>query len=88
MIKVNSVSQLKDFAYNSNGDFVEFYLFLANGFARSCKRISYRPSEKKQWLIINEIDNSYQELIDINLSKKTSIVEGIQKGAFFLSNIP
>lgn len=88
MIQITSISQLKDSAYNSNGDFVEFYLLLANGIARSCKRISYRPNEDKQWLIINEIDDSYQLLHDKNLSKKSLIVDAIEKGAFYLSDRP
>lgn len=88
MIQVTSINQLKELAYKSNGDFVEFYLNLANGLARSYKRISYRPNEVKQWLIINEIDESYQELLDKSLSKKTLIVQGIKKGSFFLSNLP
>ena len=87
MIKVNSISHLKELAYRDNGDFIEFYLFLANGLAKSCKRISYRPTESKEWLIINEIDNSYQELKEINLSKKTSIMKAIEKGAFYLIDI-
>jgi hypothetical protein len=84
MIKVNSISHLKELAYNANGDFVEFNLYLANGL----ERISYRPDETKEWLIINEIDNSYQELKDVNLSKKTPIVEAIDKGVFYLLDIP
>jgi hypothetical protein len=87
MEKVTSIDQLKTLANRINGDFVEFYLLLA-GVARSSKRISYRPNEKKNWLIINEIDDAYQELIDKNLSKKTLIVEAIEKGAFFLSDMP
>ena len=71
-------------AFKDNGDFIEFYLFLAGGIARSCKRISYRPNENKQWLIINEIDDTYQELLDKNLEKRTLIVEGILKGAFYM----
>ncbi len=88
MIQVTSVNQLKELAYKPNGDFVEFYLYLANGFARSCKRVSYRPNEEKQWLIINEIDESHQELLDKSLSKRTLIVEATNKGSFFLSNLP
>ncbi|MDI1355292.1 MAG: hypothetical protein PSX36_10250 [bacterium] len=83
MIKITSIQQLKNLAYKENGDFVEFYIFLADGLARSCKRISYRPSEAKQWLIINEIDATYQELLERNLSRKTIIVEAINKEAFF-----
>jgi hypothetical protein len=88
MIQVSSIKQLRQLAYKQNGDLVNFYLSLAGGIARTSKRISYRPNEKKQWLIINEIDNSYQELLDKNLSKKTLIVEAIEKGSFYLSDMP
>ena len=87
MEKVTSIEQLKTLAYRENGDFVEFFLLLA-GIARSSKRISYRPKEEKNWLIINEIDSFYQELLDKNLSKRTLIVEAIEKGAFFISEMP
>jgi hypothetical protein len=88
MQKITSIEKLKKLAYRENGDFVEFYLLLAGGLARSCKRISYRPTEEKNWLIINEIDDSYQELIDRNFSKKTLIVEAIKNGTFYLSDMP
>ena len=87
MQQISSIKHLKHHAYKENGDFVEFKLLIAGGVARSSKRISYRPHEEKNWLIINEIDDSYQELIDKNLSKKTLIVEAIEKGAFYLSDI-
>jgi len=87
MKKIISIKHLKTLAYRENGDFVQFYLLLAGGMARSGKRISYRPKEEKNWLIINEIDDSYQELTDRNFSKKTLIAEAIENGAFFLSNI-
>jgi hypothetical protein len=88
MVKIISIEHLKCLAYRENGDFVEFYLLLAGGIARSCKRVSYRPNENKNWLIINEIDDSFQELIDEELSTKTLIIEGIEKGAFFMSDLP
>lgn len=88
MEKVTSIHQLKTLANRENGDFVEFYIILAGGLARSCKRISYRPNEGKKWLIINEIDESFQELTDRNLSKKTLIFEAIEKGSFYLSDMP
>jgi hypothetical protein len=88
MQQISSIEQLKHLAYRENGDFVEFYIYLAGGLARSCKRISYRPNENKQWLIINEIDDTYQALLERSLAKKTSIVEGINKGVFFLSDMP
>jgi hypothetical protein len=84
---VTSIDQLKNLANRDNGDFVQFYMLLAGGIAKSGKTISYRPNEDKNWLIINEIDNSYQKLQDGNLSKKTLIVEAIDKGAFFVSAI-
>ena len=74
-------------ANRENGDYVQFYIFLAGGIARSGKMISYRPKERKNWLIIDEIDDSYQELVDKNLDKRTSIVAAIEKGAFFFSDI-
>jgi hypothetical protein len=88
MLQISSLEQLKHLAFKENGDFVEFYLFLAGGFARSCKRISYRPNENNKWLIINDIAGTFQELLDKNLSKKTLIVEAIEKGAFYLSDMP
>jgi len=86
MEKVLSVEHLKQLAFRENGDWVQFYVFLGGGIARSGKMISYRPTERKNWLIINEIDDSYQELIDKNLSKRTSIIEAIEQGAFFCSD--
>lgn len=87
MEKVISIDHLKSIAYRDNGDFVQFDLILAGGLAKSGKRISYRPKEEKNWLIINEIDDSYQELLDRNLAKRTLIVEAIEKGTLFLSEI-
>ncbi len=87
MEKVISVEHLKQLAFRENGDWVQFYIFLAGGIARSGKMISYRPPERKNWLVINEIDDSYQELIDKSLSKRTSIVEAIKKGAFFYADL-
>ena len=87
MEQITSIEHLKKVAYKENGDFVEFCLLLAGGIAKSSKRISYRPNEKKQWLIVNEIDDSYQELLDKSLSRRTRIPKGIVNGAFFLSDI-
>ncbi len=88
MQKIISVEHLKSVANRDNGDFVQFYLLLAGGILRSGKRISYRPKEEKNWLIINEIDDTYLELPDEDLSGNTFIVEAINKGLLFLSDIP
>ena len=86
MEKLISVDHLKQLAYRENGDYVQFYIFLAGGIARSGKMISYRPEHYKNWIIIHEIDDSYQELIDKSLSRRTSIVVAIEEGAFFYSD--
>jgi hypothetical protein len=88
MIAIKTIQELQALAYRENGDFVHFNLYLAGGLIRSCKRISYRPNQNKPWLIINEIDESYQELSEQNLSKKTQIVEAINNNCFYLSSIP
>ena len=86
MEKVTSVEHLKKLAYREDGEYIEFYIILAGGLARSCKRISYQPNNPKNWLIYNEIDDSFQELLDRNLSRYTMIVEAIEKGAFYLAD--
>lgn len=83
MKKVTSVSHLKEIAYRPDGNYVQFYILLAGGIARSGKLISYRPTGGKNWIIINEIDDSYQELVDKRLLEKTSIVDAIENGALF-----
>lgn len=87
MQKITSIDHLKKAANKETGDFVQFYIFLADGIAKSGKRISYRPQESKNWLIINEVDESYQELLDKNLGKRTLIVEAIERDSLFLSEI-
>lgn len=88
MKRVKSIQDLKTLAYRENGDFVHFDLYLAGGLARSSKRISYRPNQSNPWLIIHEIDESFQELSDLNLLKKTQIPEAIINECFYLSKMP
>ena len=87
MTQVKSIEELKEFSFKVNGDLVHFCLFLMNGKVKTGKRISYRPTERKKWIIINEIDDSCQELLDKNLSKKSNIVKAIDSGNFFLCDI-
>ncbi len=87
MIAIKTIQELQKLAFRENCDFVHFDMFLAGGLARSCKRISYRPNQNKPWLVINEIDESYQELSEQNLSKKTQIVEAINNNCFYLSSM-
>jgi len=88
MKQVKSIQELRTLAFRENGDFVHFDLYLADGLARSSKRISYRPNQSKPWLIINEIDESFQELSDQNLIKKTKVPEAIINDCFYLSRMP
>jgi len=77
-VYINSIEQLKKEAYRENGDLIDFQVLLAGGLARSSKRISYRP-EDKVFLIINEIDESYQEVFESDLKEKTILIEAISK---------
>ncbi|MCF8277862.1 MAG: hypothetical protein K9J17_14100 [Flavobacteriales bacterium] len=79
---VTSLEELQELAYRPNGDFVHFYVSLAGGLARSSKRISYRP-EFKEFLLIHEIDESYEEIREDTLGSQTNLIESMQKGCFF-----
>jgi len=79
---VDSLEQLKELAQNDNSDFQEFYVLLAGGFFRSSKRILYDP-KIGQFSILNEIDNSYQELLSEELSDKTNLIKAIDAKALY-----
>jgi hypothetical protein len=76
-IYITTTDQLKREAHRTNGDFVDFQIVLAGGLATSSKRISYRK-ESREFLIINEIDESYQEVHENDLKKKTLIVRAME----------
>lgn len=84
-LAIKSLEQLKKNAFNENGDFVEFFILLAGGLARSSKRISYHP-ESDEFLIINEIDDSFQTVNSEEIALKTNIVESISKNCLFQSS--
>ena len=75
-VYIASIEQLKKEAYRENGDFVDFQIILAGGLAMSSKRISYRP-ENNEFLIINEIDESFQEVPEHELNKETILLKAI-----------
>lgn len=77
-VSITSIEQLKVEAYRKNGDFIDFQVILAGGLARSSKRISYRPNSN-EFLIINEIDESFQELSESDLKESTILIEAISK---------
>lgn len=85
-VYIASLDQLKKEAYRKNGDFVHFQVILAGGLAKSSKRISFRP-EQNEFLIINEIDESYQEIAESDLSENTILIEAISKNCLIKSEI-
>lgn len=82
MVLVKSIKHLKKLASNKNGDFIDFVVFLSK-FAKSSKRIIYY-GETDEFSIINEIDDSYQELTTDELASKTILVTAIQNRCLFL----
>ena len=81
-MKVNSLNHLIRLASNTNGDFEDFYIIVANGLAKSSKRILYHP-EFEEFSIIHEIDESYQEF---HISQKRHydyILKAINLGLLF-----
>lgn len=81
---VKNIEHLKQLFHNKNDDFVDFYVLLANGLARSCKRILYSP-EFDEFSIINEIDESYQELNTSELETKTNLIHAIKAKSLYKS---
>ncbi|MDA3817328.1 MAG: hypothetical protein PF486_08125 [Prolixibacteraceae bacterium] len=82
-IPINSLPDFKEMAFRENGDFVHFKIIIAGGIATSSKRVSYRPSED-QFLIIHEIDETYEEIFSYQLAERSNIIEAINKKALFL----
>lgn len=79
---VESINHLKELASNEQGDFIEFYILLSK-FARSSKRILYYY-DIDEFYIINEIDDSYQELKTHQLASETILVSAIERKSLFL----
>lgn len=80
-MKITSIDQLKELSSTSNGDFVDFFI-LFGGVARSSKRILYHQGSD-EFSIINEIDDSCQEVKSNDLSQETLLVEAINRGILF-----
>lgn len=79
MIQIKSIEELQAAALNQPA---EGFISL-NGGLRSSKTIQYMPVQDKFW-ILNEIDDTEQELTSDELSTESNIGEAIQKGAFYL----
>lgn len=76
---VTSFNHLKTLC-NING-FAEFHIIIANGLAKSSKRIRYF-SNSKTFDIHNEIDDYWQEdITEEDFYIETKIIEAIEKNA-------
>lgn len=82
-ILINDLEDLKDKAFRENGDFVDFFILVAGGLARSGKRIRYDP-EYDEFSIIHEIDETYEEFKSNELESKTNLIEAIDKKSLFV----
>ncbi|NEN24738.1 hypothetical protein G3O08_14630 [Cryomorpha ignava] len=82
MIRVENLEHLKKLASRVNGDFVDFHILIAGGLARSSKRIQYDP-QFDAFCIINEIDESFQEIASNRISSETNLIDAIEKNALF-----
>ena len=81
MIVIN-LEHLISLSSNPNGDFEDFYVSIANGLAKSSKRILYHP-EFSEFSMINEIDESYQAFHISEIGTQTNLVEAMRKEALF-----
>ena len=76
---VKSVEELKKLSNVEGGE--EFFILLNHGL-KSSKRIKWdEPS--KSFCIINEIDDTHEDVTEQGLATNTNIVKAIEKGAFF-----
>jgi hypothetical protein len=81
-LKVESIDHLKTLASAQGDDFADFVLLIAGGLARSSKRIIYYH-KTDEFYIINEIDESFEEVYAANLDAETNLVAGIQTGSLY-----
>ncbi|WBU90302.1 hypothetical protein [Cellulophaga omnivescoria] len=81
-MEVKNLQHLKELANNENGDFEDFYIVLANGLAKSSKRILY-SSELDEFSLIHEIDESYQEFNSSEIGIKTNLISAINAKSLF-----
>ena len=74
---VRNLEHLIVLSTNSNGDFEDFYILVANGLARSSKIILYHP-KFDEFSLIHEIDESYQEFHSSKINKETNLIQAIR----------
>ena len=81
-VQVESLEHLKQLSSNLGDDFADFILFIAGGIAKSSKRIVYHQ-DIDEFYIINEIDDSFQEVVAKDLQTETNLMTGIQHGKLY-----
>lgn len=81
---VENLEHLKLLSNDKNGDFQDFYIVVANGLARSSKRILYH-AEFDMFSLINEIDESFQEFNSSEIEEKTNLLTAIESKSLFKS---
>jgi uncharacterized protein YfeS len=81
-LKVESIDHLKTLASAQGDDFADFVLLIAGGLARSSKRIIYYHNTD-EFYIINEIDESFQEVGSKDLHSETNLIAGIDSGCLY-----
>ena len=79
---VKNLEHLIALSTNTNGDFEDFYILVANGLARSSKRILYHP-KYDEFSLINEIDESSQEFYSSEIEIKTNLIQAIKAKTLF-----
>lgn len=83
---VRDVNHLKQLCSENPEEPTEFYI-LFSGFIRSSKNIMYEP-ETEMFSIVNEVDDSEQELTEMQLMdsscKHTNIGRAIIENRFFM----
>lgn len=81
-VQVENLEHLKQLSSSHGDDFADFVLLIAGGLAKSSKRIIYYR-DTDEFYIINEIDDSYQEVASKDLGTETNLVAGIDNGSLY-----
>lgn len=79
---VKNLEHLISLSTNANGDFEDFYILVANGLARSSKRILYHP-KYEEFSLINEIDESFQEFHSSKIDEETNLIQAIKSKTLY-----
>jgi hypothetical protein len=79
MKQINNLEELKEIC---SENVVDIFIYLCAG-ARSSKNISYNK-DKDTWYILNEIDDTEQEVKTENLDEETNIIKALDRKALFM----